>query len=539
MKRKLVLILALVLILSLTLAACGEHEHEFDGKWTYDASNHWHVATCDDTDETKDKAPHSFKVADDGKTEKCEVCGYSRDVVVTPKPDPDPKPEPKPHEHTYAAEFSADENGHFRVATCEHVDEVEDSAPHTYVDGICTECGWWSCATEVLLAELSKLDVWDYALTFNNIDLSNLSQKLDGIAVKSGELKLNVDGDGQFGGQGYFELSDGQSFKGVVSENTVYAIAYGADGNVSKHIRCTLDELLQKYDVNVDKITAYIDELNANTQQVRNYAEKSSVILQLLPEDKIQQFVGTLVKIDEEHSADDLTAYVVDYDALRNVCDKLTTATVAEYVDFLFGEGFFANLPEFVNSIFDMKVYEVFDKIEKEFGLSEDDVFQLIDLAFRYIYSDPDVNSLDEWASKQMGVEGVKVRPMVDAISWMPLRLALASLKFIKNGSLTANDIVNRVEDLCNEYGDKVVFQLIGDRNDAVNVEELKQKVYDVIDMLEENTVITLYVDSNRTMQKAVADFGAGSAELIRGYQLTQDYSKVIDDVDASFNVVD
>lgn len=61
------------------LAGCApktpqEHKHTFESEWTYDGSYHWHKATCEHTDETDGRAPHSMK---DGI---CTVCRYARTV---------------------------------------------------------------------------------------------------------------------------------------------------------------------------------------------------------------------------------------------------------------------------------------------------------------------------------------------------------------------------------------------------------------------------------------------------------------------------
>lgn len=94
MKKRITLLLALVLAISCAfgMIGCG-HTHTFSSDWTSDAENHWHVATCEHTEEISDKAAHSF-VKDSVKkvpteeedgilTMKCSVCGYKKDVTVT------------------------------------------------------------------------------------------------------------------------------------------------------------------------------------------------------------------------------------------------------------------------------------------------------------------------------------------------------------------------------------------------------------------------------------------------------------------------
>ena len=48
----------------------AEHTHTFATEWSYDSEMHWHQATCDHKELTKDLGAHTFV---DGK---CSVCGY-------------------------------------------------------------------------------------------------------------------------------------------------------------------------------------------------------------------------------------------------------------------------------------------------------------------------------------------------------------------------------------------------------------------------------------------------------------------------------
>ena len=47
-------------------------DHTYSTEWSYDATYHWHGATCEHTDSVSDRAEHSF---DSDKS--CTVCGYS------------------------------------------------------------------------------------------------------------------------------------------------------------------------------------------------------------------------------------------------------------------------------------------------------------------------------------------------------------------------------------------------------------------------------------------------------------------------------
>ena len=69
-----------------TCTGCGETKteaiaalgHTFTSEWTYDETNHWHIATCEHTDEVADKAEHTWDAGiDNGNGKivyKCTVC---------------------------------------------------------------------------------------------------------------------------------------------------------------------------------------------------------------------------------------------------------------------------------------------------------------------------------------------------------------------------------------------------------------------------------------------------------------------------------
>ena len=81
--------------LALVFAGCqtdsDSHEHSFSSDWSSDATNHWHAATCEHTEEVSEKTAHTFgdyvsnndatTESDGTKTRKCSVCGYQDTVT--------------------------------------------------------------------------------------------------------------------------------------------------------------------------------------------------------------------------------------------------------------------------------------------------------------------------------------------------------------------------------------------------------------------------------------------------------------------------
>ncbi len=122
------LILCAVMGLAVFLSACGDnnqttppaHEHTFATVWTNDGTHHWYAATCEHTDQIKDKAAHDFE------GDKCKVCNYI-----------------KPHEHTFATTWTTDGTHHWYAATCEHTDQIKDKAAHNFDGGeTCIVCNF-------------------------------------------------------------------------------------------------------------------------------------------------------------------------------------------------------------------------------------------------------------------------------------------------------------------------------------------------------------------------------------------------------------
>lgn len=122
----------------------GAHKHTFAKAWTTDPTGHWHASTCGHGVKA-DFAQHQYRVFG-ADTYLCEVCNYR-------------------HTHTYSADWSADSTGHWHADLCGH-DKTSGFEAHTYVDGICSVCGYYDKAEHTLEEEWSMDDTghW-YACT--------------------------------------------------------------------------------------------------------------------------------------------------------------------------------------------------------------------------------------------------------------------------------------------------------------------------------------------------------------------------------------
>lgn len=162
--------------------------HTFSSEWTYDATHHWHEATCGHSDEKGSYAEHTWNSGEvttpagcetDGvmtytcttceatKTENILATGHSWDdgEITTPATCLEPgvktytcttdgcgetKTEPiETTGHSYSDEWTYDETYHWHEATCRH-DVVSDRNEHFYEAGVCRFCGAPQPVTEGL-----------------------------------------------------------------------------------------------------------------------------------------------------------------------------------------------------------------------------------------------------------------------------------------------------------------------------------------------------------------------------------------------------
>ena len=100
---------------------CDEHIDENDDGI---CDNCGAVLSPDEPDEPCDE---HIDENDDGK---CDICG--EDMSGDPEP---------PHVHTFSEEWTSDERGHWHAATCGH-DAMSGFAPHDFVSGVCSVCGY-------------------------------------------------------------------------------------------------------------------------------------------------------------------------------------------------------------------------------------------------------------------------------------------------------------------------------------------------------------------------------------------------------------
>ena len=127
--RKLLALLALVAVCIMMLASCDvllgnkeeECEHTFSEKWSTNANQHWHAATCEHGEMRDQLADHT----DEDEDGLCDVCAHQIG-----------------HEHTFASTWTTDDDKHWKEAICSHSDAKGYEALHSdnNTDGICDVC---------------------------------------------------------------------------------------------------------------------------------------------------------------------------------------------------------------------------------------------------------------------------------------------------------------------------------------------------------------------------------------------------------------
>lgn len=564
--KKILLVILLIFALAAVFVACDPiepqtgHQHSFESKWTYDADSHWHKATCEHTDETLGKTSHNM-IAVPGDTRlECNICGYSKQGTnITP--------DPKPHEHNFATELSADENGHWYAATCEHTTEIKDYAPHSYVDGVCTVCGWWSSATEVLFSNLSKSDIWNYTVFFDDINIGSVNLLSEGLEhpdfVVSGELSLNMDSDGQIEGCGCFQ-TEGLSLKAVVKAGVVYACGDGT------FVRCELDELLKQNDIDLQD---YIDKLNTNTQTIREYVEKVQNYVNALPLDAVigDEMLSSLVKLDETKTTDELSVYYVDTEVLRSINQTLATTKVDAYVNSmlsklsdtplgsLLGNDVYA-LPNKVRSLLSKSIGQTMLDLRLN-NYSLDELLDQINQLIATYYPDDKINTIDELlASKDVDLKGMTVKEALIAASMFSPEYLWNKYQEDEDKKISAIEISEKLTEMVDAYADKTIYQILALDDAGITADYIKTLVDGSADLLDDCVTLELYVDADGVLRQISLSVSAsdvtyeqaeieqirqllssvhGSVTLKLDCELEQDYSQVIEQVDEYYTSQD
>lgn len=162
LKKSKLVIASIFAMFAMALPACNsntnpkeQHTHTYSEEWSKDATYHWHAATCEHTNEVKDKAEHTYTQQVIEPTYEsggytvytCTVCEYTYTGNETAK-----------LEHHYSSEWHHDDNNHYHLCTDLGFETLKgDEAPHTFTDKVteptydapgytthtCSVCGYY------------------------------------------------------------------------------------------------------------------------------------------------------------------------------------------------------------------------------------------------------------------------------------------------------------------------------------------------------------------------------------------------------------
>lgn len=579
MNKKILVCIALLMIFSLVFVACEEHEHTFDTEWSSNATYHWHAATCVHEDVKADDAAHTF-IAENGNVEKCEVCGYVKQNTDT-------------HRHTYAEKWSNDASYHWRVATCEHSTEVADYAAHEYQNGVCKYCGVWQYASEVILNGLANLDVWKYTVTFNNVDLTGIDGfvgELDNLTVNYGELNISFDDGKKIQGYGYFDacsyedvIVNGNSvrqqrdieLKAVVKDSVLYIYGSGLDNSNEIYMRFNVIDIFAQNGVDLDTIENVLSEINSRTFEIYQYYTQIKETLEnfWVDDDALKRLLDTLVKIDEEKSVNGETVYVLSYDVWRTLNETLATVTVSQYVDGMFGEGFYDAIPALIENAFKMKIGDLLDALEEN-GYSLDDIIAALNAAIDKNYPDPEIKTIEDLLKANgVDMQGVTVKELINSSRIFTLAAVWDMAQQNSPNKISAEQAVEMIAQYCLVLKDFTIYDLALQGNEQFTPEIFKAVVDKAIDTLESYLTVEFHLgadkslksvsinaqlpqasapsedDENISDEQVVANAFAeqikrylsvfsGQLSIVKDYKSQQDYTEVAQKVDTALAVI-
>lgn len=126
--------MAVLLVLAMVSCKNEVHEHTFAEKWSSDATNHWHAATCEHTEEKDGFAKHVFgdwivdtepEFSKNGSKHRiCTVCEYKETASIPMTG----------HVHEESDGWSKDETGHWKTCKVDENCSYEfDKKEHSFV----------------------------------------------------------------------------------------------------------------------------------------------------------------------------------------------------------------------------------------------------------------------------------------------------------------------------------------------------------------------------------------------------------------------
>lgn len=159
MKKSFLLILCL--LLTIALVACANNDNKENEDTTAADTTTAEVTTAGDEETSADETTESTSGEETSSEEESSSVEETTTGLV------------QQHEHTFATEWSADDNGHWHAATCEHQGEKSEAGEHVDTDNndACDVCEFDLSCKHPLSSELEGIAAGHYHLTDCEHDL--------------------------------------------------------------------------------------------------------------------------------------------------------------------------------------------------------------------------------------------------------------------------------------------------------------------------------------------------------------------------------
>ena len=433
----------------------GDPNHKFDTSvWKKDKNEHWHECICG---ARTDVVAHAFGDASVIKAPTCAEAGQSN-------------------------------------ATCADCGEVQKikipaTGEHNYVNGFCSECGAEDLQNYYVNLVNSYKNIDGFSIKLQNLSIEIKEQSktlLESFELIGSIKQLDVAdlmltfADGKIGGAaiGSLVIFNGPirgenalyNFKAIIENDYVYIqLAEGVEKadkitNIKMSVDTLISSLLENMDVNADAKPALdfiadtvipaIDtliELNADT--VNKFLEDAFNAVFTFEQTSTGNYLATL-----------------DYDKLNALNENLATKTVAELVDFYFGEGKFDSIVDWVEKLISRELSELPAYLD-ECGLNSDDI----------------IAKINEMCLKMGAPADYDFLEFINGEDCKGVTLGMYFFGDSEEKSYT--DRFNDIVDGLREYS---VYAMMNEDN----VDGMKDGIADIIAALSESAVISFTTDS-------------------------------------------
>lgn len=269
---------------------------------------------------------------------------------------------------------------------------------HNYENGVCTVCGQTSNAAVKLDGIVIQINNFTYSMTEKDDDKWSLTGKIEKVDLT--ELMLYVE-DGELcgaaiGSVDYYTRFDGESrtyaLTAIIDDGFVYYNIDAASGNSKQNINGKLsikDLLAEAIEIDNDTSSSIVSFINDSLiPAIEAIASNNS--------ETIDKVVGDALDIifTTKTEADGSKTISLDKDKIKALNERLVTLSIAEVIDYYFGEGCVDGIYDSAIEILNTVITDIPDLI-KEQGVDLDAIIEEIEALLPAIGVPVDVNIRD------------------------------------------------------------------------------------------------------------------------------------------------